>query len=417
MSELAITGGPASRSVGKYWPEWPPQSEKALELVTEVVKSGKWAYDGIKEWEFANIFAEFSGAKYCVPVANGTIAIQLVLEALDIGAYDEVIVPGQTWQATAAACIDVNAIPILVDVDPETFCLDLTKVKEAINGKTRAIIAVHLYGSMTNMDELLLLAKKHNIYVIEDCSHQPGSQWKGKGVGTLGIAGTFSLQLSKVLTSGEGGICVTDDWDLFQKLYSLRNCGRPYREGSPALQSGNYRMTDLQAALLIAQMDNLEAMVLKRDKNAKYLNAELAKIPGICPLKRHPEVNRQSYYSYGFRYDSGKWNGIPGPVFRQAFEAEIGLAVVSTYEPLNNSSLYKPHTKKRHNLNDNYWKSIDPTRFDLPVCRNLYEESAVLILHPFLLAEQSDMDDIIHAVLKLYKNREELFEFSKKSSK
>src|SRR5512136_1015796 len=154
MSKLAVNGGEPIRSPRKPWPVWPTATHRAVELITEVVRSGIWAYDGPREWAFAQQFAEFSRAKYCLPVANGTVAIQLALEALDIGAYDEVIVPGQTWQATAAACIDVNAVPILVDIDPATYCLDVAKAEAAITPRTRAIIVVHLYGAMADMDAL-----------------------------------------------------------------------------------------------------------------------------------------------------------------------------------------------------------------------------------------------------------------------
>jgi L-glutamine:2-deoxy-scyllo-inosose/3-amino-2,3-dideoxy-scyllo-inosose aminotransferase len=336
------------------------------------------------------------------------VAIQLALEALDIGAYDEVIVPGNTWQATAAACIDVNAIPILVDIDPETYCLDVAKAEEAITERTRALIVVHLYGAMADMDAVLALARKHDLKVVEDCAHQHGSQWNGKGVGALGDVGAFSLQLSKVLTPGEGGLTLTDNWELFQRLYSLRNCGRPYQQGSPTVQSGNYRMTELQAALLLEQMEHMEQRVNYRDENAQYLNKRLAGIPGIHPMKRYTQITRQSYYSYSFRYDSAAWEDIPGRVFREALSAEIGLYVDGTYEPLNNCSLYRPHTKRRHYLNESYWKAIDPARFDLPVCQKAYEDEAMVIWHNFLLAERADIDEIAQSVEKLYEFRREL---------
>jgi L-glutamine:2-deoxy-scyllo-inosose/3-amino-2,3-dideoxy-scyllo-inosose aminotransferase len=408
MSKLAVNGGPPVRPPRQPWPAWPVTGERAVELVTEVVRSGVWSYDGPKEWEFAGQFAAFSGAQYGLAVANGTVAIQLALEALDIGAYDEVIVPGLTWQATAAACIDVNAIPVLVDISPDTYCLDADQVEAAITPATRAIIAVHLYGAMPDMDALLALARAHNLKLIEDCAHQHGSQWRGRGVGGLGDIGAFSLQQTKVLSSGEGGLNLTNDWDLFQKLYALRNCGRPFQEGSPTRQSGNYRMTEMQAALLLAQMEGMEERVNRRDDNAQYLSGKLAKLPGVHPMLRYPQVTRQSYYCYDFRYDSAAWDDIPAATFRRALGAEVGLSVGSTYEPLNNSPLYQPHTKRRHYLNEHYWEAIDPCRFTLPVCERAYCDEAVVIWQPFLLAGHGDMDQIATAVEKLYENRSEL---------
>jgi dTDP-4-amino-4,6-dideoxygalactose transaminase len=168
-------------------------------------------------------------------------------------------------------------------------------------------------------------------------------------------------------------------------------------------------MTDLQAALLLSQMDDMEALVERRDANAQYLNAQLREVPGISPMKRHHQVSRQSYYCFSFRYDATAWEGVPVQVFRRALAAETGLGVSSTYEPLNACSLYKPHTKRRHRLSDDYWTQIDPARFDLPVCRRAFQEEGVVIWHAFLLGERADMDDIFSAVTKLYENRAELY--------
>jgi len=408
MSRLAVSGGEPIRSPSKVWPSWPVPSERGVELVLEVVQSGRWADGGPKERQFAQAFAEFSGAKYCVPVANGTVAIQLALEALDIGAYDEVIVPGQTWQATAAACIDVNAVPILVDIDPETYCLDAARAEAAITPRTRAIIVTHLYGAMADMDALPDLARRHGLKLIEDCAHQHGSQWRGKGVGGLGDVGAFSLQLSKVLTSGEGGVTLTNSWELMQRLHSLRNCGRPFQPGSPTVQSGNFRITELQTALLLAQMESMDARVDRRDGNAQYLNRQLGEIPGIRPMKRYSQITRQSYYCFTFRFSSADWDGIGVAAFRRALGAEAGLRVETTYEPLNSCALYQPQTKRRHRLNEEYWRAIDPSRFELPVCQKAFADEAVVIGHSFLLGDRADMDEVAKAVEKIYDNREEL---------
>ena len=408
MGRLALTGGEPVRHPKKGWPAWPPVSQRAMELVVQVVNSGTWSYDGPREWEFARSYAEWSGAKYCLPVANGTVAIQLALEALGIGAYDEVIVPGLTWQATAAACLDVNAVPVLVDVDPETWCLDVTKAEAAVTERTRAIIAVHLYGSMGDMDALRDLAKRRSLALVEDCAHQHGARWEGKGVGTLGDVGAFSLQQSKVLTSGEGGVTLTQDWELFQKLYSLRNCGRPFREGSPALQSGNYRLTELQAALLLAQMERIEELVQRRDANGIYLSGRIASLDGVKPMKRYAKVSRQSYYCYSFRFLPESWEGVSVAAFRRALAAETALGVGGSYEPLTACSLYRPHTKKRHHLSEEYWQAIDPARFRLPVCDRAFREESVVIHHPFLLADRKAMDDLGDAIAKIYAHRDEL---------
>ena len=163
---------------------------------------------------------------YAVCAANGTVTLQLALEALGIGFGDEVILPGLTWQATAATVIDVNAVPIIVDVCEDTWCIDPMEIEKAITPKTKAIIPVHLYGSFADMDAIMDIAENHNLHVIEDCAHKHGGEWNGKKAGSIGHIGSFSFQLSKHLTAGEGGTLTTNNPDLAEKLDALRNCGR-----------------------------------------------------------------------------------------------------------------------------------------------------------------------------------------------
>jgi L-glutamine:2-deoxy-scyllo-inosose/3-amino-2,3-dideoxy-scyllo-inosose aminotransferase len=181
MSKLAINGGTPVRDVKKNpWPKWPVFDSKEERSLIETLRSGIWSYNGPKETEFNKLFAEYTGVKYALSAANGTVTLQMALEACGIGLGDEVILPGLTWQATAATIIDVNAIPVLVDVCPDTWCIDPAEVEKKISPKTKAIIPVHLYGNFSDMDEILKLAQKHNLYVIEDCAHKHGGEWNGK---------------------------------------------------------------------------------------------------------------------------------------------------------------------------------------------------------------------------------------------
>ncbi len=407
MGNLAITGGKPVRT--KPWPKWPVHDEREVELLTEVARSGVWSFDGPKEWEFGEKFAAFSGAKYGLCVANGTVALQLSLEALDIGAWDEVIVPGLTWQATAAAALDINAIPIIVDVDPDTYTIDPKVVEAAITDRTKAIIPVHLYGCMADMDAILAIAKKHNLKVIEDCAHQHGSQWNGKGAGSIGDLGAFSLQQTKLITSGEGGLVLMNDRDLMLRVYSLRNCGRLYKDTEGRhIQSGNYRITEFQAAILLAAFERLESQTLLRDENAQYVNAKLAEIDGITPMKRHRQVTRQAYYYFTFRYDPEKFKELPLAKMRQALTAEIGLPVEQLYQPLNNCELYQPLTKRRYHINKKYWKAIDPRRFSLPVCERVRNVEGIGMHHAVLMGTKDDMDDIVRGIEKIKENLDEI---------
>ncbi|MCB0750433.1 MAG: DegT/DnrJ/EryC1/StrS family aminotransferase, partial [Ignavibacteriae bacterium] len=259
MANLAISGANPLRNIKENpWPAWPIWDENEEKALLSVLQSGVWSYNGPKEIEFNKIFSEFTGTKFSICAANGTVTLQLALEALGIGIGDEVILPGLTWQATAATVIDVNATPILVDICEDTWCIDPDAIEKAITPRTKAIIPVHLYGNFADMDRIMEIAKKHNLAVIEDCAHKHGGEWKGKKAGSIGDIGSFSFQLSKHLTAGEGGALTTNSLELAEKLDALRNCGRRpegeefqdadkgagvYSDDGNFIQSGNYRIT------------------------------------------------------------------------------------------------------------------------------------------------------------------------------
>ncbi len=416
MGILAVNGGAPVRDVQKKpWPDWPVWDEDEKKGLIEVLESGVWSYMGPKERAFIEEFARFNGSKYALAIANGTITLQLALEACDIGFGDEVIVPGLTWQATAAAVLDVNAVPILVDVEPDSWCINPKAAEAAINKRTKAIMPVHLYGCMADMDAIMAIAKKHGLRVIEDCAHQHGSVWRGKKAGTIGDIGSFSMQLSKVMTAGEGGALTTDDDMLWAKLDALRNCGRrpegthtiddkgsgTYTLEGDFIQSGNYRLSDFQAAVLLCQLKRLPAQTRRRDENYKYLITLLKDIPGIVPQKRDDRIDLQSYFNFGFTYDRNAFNGLSLEKFRWALMGELGCVVDDCYQPLNDCTLYRPHTKRRYKISERHWKAIDPSRFSLPVCEKLFNETAVTFHHKILMGPGTDMDDIAAAINKV----------------
>ena len=178
MSKLAINGGIPVGVVNV--PKWPIFDQTEIDAVTEVVNSGTWGLGGTKVPEFEEKFAAFCGAKYGITAFNGTVTLRLALEALGVGPGDEVIVPGLTFQATAASVLDVNAIPIIVDIDPNTFTIDPKAIEAAISTRTKCIVPVHLYGRVADMDAIMAIAKKYNLFVLEDCAHQHGPEWNGK---------------------------------------------------------------------------------------------------------------------------------------------------------------------------------------------------------------------------------------------
>ncbi|GBG08962.1 L-glutamine:2-deoxy-scyllo-inosose aminotransferase [Paenibacillus agaridevorans] len=415
MNKLAILGG---KPVGKFeMPSFPYYDESDVDAVADTMRSGVWGLGGAKQKELEEKFAAFCGVPYSVSASNGTVTLRMAMEALEIGPGDEVIVPGLTWQATAATVLDVNAVPILVDVDPETYTIDPKAIEAAITERTKCIIPVHLYGRMANMDELLAIADKHNLYIIEDCAHQQGARWDGKAAGSLGTIGSFSLQSSKILNSGEGGLLTTKDSRLSDLLHSLRFCGRAVREGAEAMQSGNFRLSELQAALAIVQLSRLEEQNAHREINATYIENQVSDIEGIKPMYRHPKITRQAFYNLTLRYDASAWEGVPKLKFLEALKAELdneSFHYGTTYEPLHMSPLYRPHSKKTHRLSETYWQQIDPRRFDLPVCKKAYEEESLNFMHMMLMTNREGCDIFVEAIKKLRANVGELAEFARK---
>jgi L-glutamine:2-deoxy-scyllo-inosose/3-amino-2,3-dideoxy-scyllo-inosose aminotransferase len=423
MSTLAIKGGKPLRDVKKNpWPKWPVWDRREEKALLEVLQSGVWSYNGPKEAQFNRAFAKFIGTEYALSVANGTVSLQLALEALGVGLGDEVIVPGLTWQATAGAVLDVNAVPILVDVREDTWCIDPAKVEKAVTRRTRAIIPVHLYGCLADMDAIMKIARKHHLWVIEDCAHKHGGQWRDKKAGSIGDVGSFSFQLSKLMTAGEGGALTTNNPTLFERLDALRNCGRRPEKDKDAdkgagvygsegdfIQSGNYRMTEFQAALLIEALRRLPGQNRIREENAKYVNSLLSQLPGIKPMRRDKRETMGAYYNFSFKYNKDEFRGLDVTKFREALGRELGCSVEASYEPLNACVLYTPHTKPwRYKLSEKHWKQISPGRFDLPVCRRIHSEQSVCFHHAVLMGTKGDMDLMVRAIEKIYDNAEKL---------
>lgn len=413
-----VLGGNARHALAET--PWPVAGSRALALLSRVAESGRWTLHGPHEEEFEQRFAELHSVRHALCVANGSIALQLALEALGIGAADEVIVPGLTWQATAASVLDVNAIPILVDVEPDTYCLDPAQVEAATTERTRAVIAVHLYNRVADMDRLLAHARRRGLAVIEDCAQSHGSRWRHQGVGSLGHIGCFSFQQGKTLTAGEGGAVTTDDDVLRQRLLTLRDCGRRPATAAESswdpIQSGNYRLTEWQSAVLCAQLDDFDAQLHVRQANASALDAVLADLPGVAPLRQPPQVTKQGMFRYVFRYHSEEFGGLRAPDFREALSQELGVAVKTTDPPLNASPLYQPRTKRRHRIDDGYWERIDPAQFQLPVAERAHHHEAVTLRHQVLLSSFDELRAVPRAIERLADHQAELVEWASTKS-
>lgn len=409
MAKLALDGGKPVRK--RAFPSWPIFGEEERKSLLGVFESGKWWY-GEKVKEFEEKFAAFQDAKYAVTCSNGTVALEASLIACGVGAGDEVIVPPYTFIATATAALNVNAIPVFADIDIETANIDLEDLKRKITPQTKAIIPVHFAGLPCDMDALSDIAQSHELKIIEDACHSWGTKWKGKGTGALGDCGAFSFQMTKNITSGEGGIVLTDNQELAEVIRSYINCGR--RKDKPWYEhhilGTNLRMTELQAAILLGQLSRLETQTLKREENASYLDEKLRDLPGIRVMKKDPRVSRRSYHLYVFRYIQEEWEGIERRKFIKALNKE-GIPCSKGYPyPLYKNSLFstKGNGPRYCPISCPYYgKEVDYTEVYCPNTERLCKE-AVWVEHPVLLAEREDMEDIARAIVKVRENLKEI---------
>ncbi len=401
MAALAILGGKRTRA--RPFPPWPQYDERERAALIEVLESRKWGTLGPKAEELEQRFAAMVGVRRALAVTNGTASLEIVLRALDVGPGDEVIVPPYTFVATATAPLLAGATPVFADIDLDTLCLDAAEVEAAVSERTRAIIAVHMAGRPADMDALGKVARSRGIALVEDAAQAHGAAWRGRAAGSLGAAGSFSFQLSKNMSAGEGGMITVGDDGLAERCWSIRHCGRdpdgPWYE-HPRL-GGNDRMTDWQAAVLLAQMQRLPAQASARERAARRLDAALAGIDGLVVPPADPRVSRHAYHLYTFRYLSERFDGAPREAFVRALEAE-GIPCSAGYTPLHRQGLFAdPRLQARLS------RGIDYQALSLPACEQACRE-VVWIPQHVLLGDDPDIDDVIAALAKVRENAAEL---------
>jgi dTDP-4-amino-4,6-dideoxygalactose transaminase len=415
MSELAILGGTPTRT--EPYPSWPVYDERDVAAVTAVVESGRWGgypYPGPQTAEFARRFAEMQGGEHAVAMANGTVTMEVALRAANIGWGDEVIVPAYTFQATAAAPMAAGAIPVIVDVDPETYCIDPKQVEAAITERTRAIIPVHLAAQMADMDAIMEIAERHGLVVIEDSAHAHGARWRGRGAGTIGHFGSFSLQSSKILTTGEGGVLLCRTPELAARAASIIDCGRPHEvagmhaEGGEAYTMGaNYRLAELQAALGNVALERFPEQVRQRAEMAAYLEESLSEIPGVRLLRRDPRHTTRSFYCYVFALQPEIFGADHNAVC-PAMIAE-GVPCHRGYEGMHRYDLFQPALSKLP------VPSAFPERFkfdemSFPEVERAADGEAVWLGEHIFRAGRQGIEDLTAALRKIQANAAELVE-------
>lgn len=412
MAKLAIKGGLPLRT--RPFSPWPRYDERERDNLMAVLESRSWGgypSPNTRARQFAERFAKYHGAKYGVCCTNGSVTLELALRAAGVKAGDEVIVPPYTWIATAGSPVHVNAVPVFADVEPGTYCLDPERVEAAITERTRAIIPVHLGATIADMDRLMAIAEKRDLVVIEDCAHMHGAFWRGRGVGSIGHFGSFSFQSSKLMTAGEGGLVTTSSRLFYEKLESLNNCGRkePGYDNFPGNLFGwNTRMTEWQAAVLLAQLERLKEETERRAAAVDYLTEQIAEIPGLEPLTRDERITTQGAYQFIFKYHKHELDGVHRDVFLRALAAEGVELDGDFYIPLYESPLFDVTADEWPAIRDRYGDAIRGNSIDCPVATKAAYEEACWMHYPMLMGTKADLEDIVAALWKVRENLDEL---------
>lgn len=408
MSQLAILGGP--RTFTGTWPRWPIWGEAELANLRSVLESSHWGGTtrGPMLRRIAESFASYCDCEYGVPMANGTVTLELSLRAFEIGEGDEVIVPAFTFAAVPMAVLNVGATPVFVDLDPSTLCISPDAIAAAITSHTKAVIPVHTAGQPADMPRIMQLAETAGLKVIEDSAQSHGAILHGQKVGSFGHCGSYSFQQFKNMTCGEGGMVVTHDRDLAELLdHTLSKFGR--------VQGGhwydyhrlatNATLTELQAAILLAQLERLEEQTKRRAKAGKRLIGALTHVQGTEPYPWAPGTDRHGYHLLVFSYDADCFEGLPRVSFVQALNAELGAEDLI-------DELYPRVLYETSMFNRDTGTVVGAPNRTFRVCDCPHSEEAsrrvVMIHQRALLAEDDALDAIVEAIVKIHRRAHDL---------
>ncbi|KQS33172.1 DegT/DnrJ/EryC1/StrS aminotransferase family protein [Dyadobacter sp. Leaf189] len=418
----AILGGPAAWSAEKWptWPQWNPETDE--KQVLEVLRSGVWSRAQVVT-QFEKEWAAALGVKRCLAVVNGTNALVTALNQMNIKGGDEVLVPPYTFIATVSAVLSNGAMPVFVDIDPETFQIDPAKIEAKITPRTKAIIAVHILGLPADMDRIMAIAKKHKLMVIEDACQAHLAIYKDQKVGSIADAGCFSFQNSKNLPIGEGGAVVSNNDQFMDRCFSYTNFGNAYGTAVGSVSAGSLmqgtklRFTEYQAAIGLAQLKRLDAQTTLRHENAEYLKSLIKDIPGIVPYKLYDNVNRGAFHLFPFRFKKEGFKNLSRDLFLTALRSE-GVPCASGYATLNT----QPYLKDTFD-SKNYRKMYSKEMLDInaynernkcPVNDKICNEEAVWFTQNMLLGTKEDMKSISSAIEKVYAHADKIKTAAKK---
>lgn len=413
MEKLAIEGGKPVNT--EKFPMWPSFSEKSIKMVSEPLKTGKVNYwTGDEGVRFEEEWAKWNGAKFAVTTTNGTSALHTAVAALGIGPGDEIVCPSYSFIASSFCILQAGALPVFADVD-ESHTLSPKEIEPLINERTKAIIVVHLYGVVADMDPILAVAKKHNLAVIEDCAQCPGGVYKGRKVGTVGDVGCFSFCQSKHFTTGgEGGAVVTDNEDLWWECKSFRDHGYDVKERLRLLEleekltyihkrvGFNYRMTEMQSLIGLCELERLDSWnLVNRKRNAGYLIGALKNHPLVLHMPVDTQERQNAFWWVPFVIDADKLK-----VSVKQFVAAIGAEGVPVYgvqwpEMYREAAYTGKHGfgKLQYPFNDPSARKIDYTKFDCKKAQWLSKRTMNFFPHP--VYEIQHMEKCVEAFNKV----------------
>ncbi len=425
MAKLAINGGEKLRQAP--FGGWPLVDDATVDAVTDVLRSARWnrRRGGTRTAEFEQKYARYHDCAYGLCVSSGTAALEVAVRAAGVEIGDEVIVPPYSFMATASAPLQVGAVPVFVDIDPETYNLNPALIEDHISEKTRAIFVVHFGGLPADMDAINAIARKHNLFVLEDCAHAHGGMHASGKLGSLGDAAGWSFQASKNLTSGEGGCVTTNNEDIYKRAVFAHDFWRshvdleddiyndPVDTQFPVL-SWNYRMSEIMGSILHSQLGHLDGWAARRHENFTYLNARLAEIEGLGIVRVDPFVKRNALHIFLFKYlNADAFAGVPREVVAKAVAAEGIPCSMGYVRPLHKHPLFQDalHGALRSGfpLTSHYYgREMDYRRVECPEAERLCREESLWIGHPPFLGTKEDMDDIADAFVKVQENAAEL---------
>lgn len=383
-TELAMLGGPRAVPKGRKIPAWPPVTPADEEAVLRALRSGAFTAAAAGEAEIGALereWADFVGTRECVAVSNGTTALSLALAAAGVKPGDEVIVPALSFVASAVAPLHLGAVPVFADIDPVSFNLHPAAIAAAITPRTRAVVVVHLHGLPADMDEILTLAARHGITVVEDAAQAHGAVYRGRQAGSLGLVNSFSLNVSKNLaTCGEGGLVTTDDPEVHRHALAMRQFGEVIQPGVARsyvshVLGWNHKPSAIQCAFTRSQLSRLPAAITARERNVRNLLDRVAELPGLVG-PTVPGDRTHAWHILRFRVDPaafGQPDAMAGPLRAavvRALRAEGVPAASYQLMPLSDQPVFRQTGR--------------PVA-DVPVTRRVIEDSFVLQkahLHP-----------------------------------